>query len=75
MRALRDQPADKVILTASIARKAAAANLEGDWAGRARKIVETEVYPALDRQIAAMQAVRAKAKPDTGVWALPGGDA
>ncbi|MFN3582343.1 DUF885 domain-containing protein [Phenylobacterium sp.] len=75
MRALRDQPADKVILTASIARKAAAANLEGDWAGRARKIVETEVYPALDRQIAAMQAVRAKAKPDTGVWALPGGEA
>jgi uncharacterized protein (DUF885 family) len=75
MRALRDQPADKVILTASIARKAAAAKLEGDWAGRARKIVETEVYPALDRQIAAMQAVRAKAKPDTGVWALPGGEA
>ena len=75
MRALRDQPADKVILTASLARKAAAANLEGDWAGRARKIVETEVYPALDRQIAAMQAVRAKARPDTGVWALPDGEA
>lgn len=75
MKALRDQPADKVILTASIARKAQAAKLEGDWAARAQKIVETEVYPALDRQIAAMQAVRAKAKPDTGVWALPGGDA
>jgi len=75
MKALRDQPADKVILTTSLARKAADAKLDGDWAGRARKIVETEVYPALDRQIAAMQAVRAKAKPDTGVWALPGGDA
>lgn len=75
MKALREQPADRVILTASIARKAAAANLPGDWAARAQKIVEAEVYPALDRQIAAMQAVRAKAKPDTGVWALPDGDA
>jgi len=75
MKALRDQPADKVILTASLAKKAVAAKLEGDWAGRAQKIVEAEVYPALDRQIAAMQAVRAKARPDTGVWALPGGDA
>lgn len=75
MKALRDQPADKVILTASLAKKAAAAKLDGDWAARAQKIVETEVYPALDRQIAAMQAVRAKAKPDTGVWALPNGDA
>ncbi|MBL8771433.1 MAG: DUF885 family protein [Phenylobacterium sp.] len=75
MRALRNQPADKVILTASLARKAQAAKLPGDWAARAQKIVETEVYPALDRQIAAMQAVRGRAKPDTGVWALPGGDA
>jgi uncharacterized protein (DUF885 family) len=75
MRALRSQPADKVILTTSIARKAEAAKLDGDWAGRARRIVEAEVYPALDRQIAAMEAVRGKARPDTGVWALPDGDA
>src|SRR3989344_8858763 len=75
MRALRGQPADKAILTTSNGRKAAAAKLDGDWAARAQKIVETEVYPALDRQIAAMEKVRAKAKPDTGVWALPGGDA
>lgn len=75
MKALRDQPADNVILTTSIAKKAAAAKLEGDWAARAQKIVETEVYPALDRQMAAMQAIRARARPDTGVWALPGGDA
>jgi len=75
MKALRDQPADKVILTTSLAKKAAAAKLDGDWAARAQKIVEAQVYPALDRQIAAMQAVRAKAKPDTGVWALPNGEA
>ena len=75
MKALRDQPVEKIILVTSIAKKAAAANLPGDWAGQAAKIVQGEVFPALDRQIAAMQALRAKAKPDTGAWALPGGDA
>lgn len=75
MRALRDQPATATILVTSLAKKAEAAKLAGDWAGRAAKIVEGEVFPALGRQIAAMQAVRAKARPDTGVWALPGGDA
>ena len=75
MKALRDQPADKTILVTSIIKKTQTANVAGDWGAQAQKIVETEVFPALDRQIAAMQAVRAKAKPDTGVWALPGGDA
>jgi uncharacterized protein (DUF885 family) len=75
MKALRDQPVEKIILVTSIAKKAKDANLTGDWAGQAAKIVQGEVFPALDRQIAAMQAVRAKAKPDTGAWALPNGDA
>jgi uncharacterized protein (DUF885 family) len=75
MKALRDQPAAQTILVASIVKKAKAANLPGDWEARASKIVTSEVFPALDRQIAAMQAVRAKAKPDTGAWALPGGEA
>jgi uncharacterized protein (DUF885 family) len=73
MRALRDQPAGKTILVASIAKKAKAANLAGDWEGRATKIVEGEVFPALDRQIAAMAALKAKTKGDTGAWALPSG--
>ncbi len=75
MKALRDQPAAATILVSSLARKAAAANVTGDWATRAEKIVASDVFPALDRQIAAMQALRARAKPDTGVWALPGGEA
>jgi uncharacterized protein (DUF885 family) len=75
MKALRDQPAEKTILVASIVKKAQAANLPGDWEGRASKLVASEVFPALDRQIAAMRAVRAKARPDTGAWALPGGEA
>ena len=73
LKALRDQPAGKTILVASIVKKAKAANLAGDWEGRATKIVEGEVFPALDRQIAAMAALKAKTKGDTGAWALPNG--
>jgi uncharacterized protein (DUF885 family) len=75
MRALRDQPAGKTILVTSIVKKAKTANLDGDWEGRASKIVEGEVFPALDRQIAAMTALKAKAQPNAGAWALPNGDA
>ncbi|THD62274.1 DUF885 family protein [Phenylobacterium sp.] len=75
MRALRDQPAGKTILVTSIVKKAKTANLDGDWEGRASKIVEAEVFPALDRQIAAMTALKAKAQPNAGAWALPNGDA
>jgi uncharacterized protein (DUF885 family) len=74
MKALRDQPAAQTILVASIVKKAKAANLTGDWEGRATKIVETQVFPALDRQIAAMTALKAKTKPDAGAWALPNGE-
>jgi uncharacterized protein (DUF885 family) len=75
MKALRDQPAAATIMVTSLAKKAKAANVPGDWAARAEKIVSGEVFPALDRQIAGMRATRARAKPDTGVWALPDGDA
>ena len=75
MRALRDQPAERTILVTSIAKKTREAGVAGDWEAQAARIVDAEVFPALDRQIAGMQAVRAKAKPDTGVWALPGGEA
>jgi uncharacterized protein (DUF885 family) len=75
MRALRDKPADQTILVTSLVKKAQAANLPGDWGGRATKIVDGEVFPALDRQIAAMTALRARARPDVGAWALPDGEA
>ncbi|MCR5874933.1 DUF885 family protein [Phenylobacterium sp. J426] len=75
MRALREQPAAQTVLVTSLARKTQAANLPGDWAARAEKIVQTEVFPALDRQIAAMEALKAKARPDAGAWALPNGEA
>jgi uncharacterized protein (DUF885 family) len=62
-------------LTQSLARRAAEEKLPGDWSARAAKIVETQVYPALDRQIALVRQQRAKARADAGAWAIPQGDA
>jgi uncharacterized protein (DUF885 family) len=70
MKALREQAPEKTIMVTSIIGKAKAANLTGDYGGPATKIVASEIFPALDRQIAGMQAVRAKATPDAGVWKL-----
>jgi uncharacterized protein (DUF885 family) len=75
MKALREQPAAQMVLVSSLAKKLKAANISGDYEAKATAIVEKEVFPALDRQIAAMQALRAKATSDAGVWKLPDGEA
>ena len=73
MRRLRDVPAAGSVLVTALAAKAAAAGVSGDWAARAAAIVTEQVQPALDRQIAAVTALRAAASMDAGVWKLPGG--
>ncbi len=75
LKALRDRPAARTILVTSLAEKARKAGLAGDWEGRAAAIVEKQVYPALDRQLAALAAVRPKAKSNVGAWSLPDGAA
>lgn len=75
MKGLRAVPAAQSGLVRSLARRTGDKRIAGDWAGRATKIVETSVYPALDRQIAAMTAIRARATHDAGAWKLPQGDA
>jgi uncharacterized protein (DUF885 family) len=62
-------------LTQSLVTRAAKANAAGDWQARASAIVEKQIYPALDRQIAAIKALRTKPRTDDGIWALPQGDA
>ena len=59
-------------LVESIARRAKA--IPGNWAERAKTIAAQEVAPALDRQIAELEAQRALAKDDAGMWARPNGD-
>ncbi len=60
-------------LVESIARRTK--GIPGNWAERARTIAAQEVAPALDRQIAELEAQRAVAKDDAGMWARPSGDA
>lgn len=67
-------PADNT-LTQSIVRRAAAAKLTGEWGTRATKIVEEQVYPALDRQIALIRELRPRARSTAGVGTVAGGDA
>ena len=61
-------------LTTSLAQRAVAAGIAGDWAARAAAIVETKIYPAIDRQRAAVQALRAESTHDAGTWKLPDGE-
>src|SRR5688572_17483133 len=49
-------------------------SIPGDWAARARSIASQEIAPALDRQITELEAQRAVAKDDAGMWARPNGD-
>ncbi len=68
-------PAAEAGLVTSLARRAAQNDLAGDWAARATRIVEGQVYPALARQAEAVRGQRAGAVHDAGVWRLPDGPA
>lgn len=67
-------PADTTLVQ-SLAARSQAKGIGGDFAMPAKRLVETKVNPALDRQIAALKAARAKATSDAGVWKLPDGAA
>ncbi|ODP37226.1 DUF885 domain-containing protein [Sphingomonas turrisvirgatae] len=59
----------------SLIERTAAKGIAGDWGTRAAKIIETSVYPALDRQMALIRQQRASARKTSGVWDVPQGDA
>lgn len=61
-------------LVESIERRTREKKIAGDWSGRARAIVQKEVVPALERQIAELTLQRARAKSEPGMWARPNGD-
>ncbi|HET9336460.1 MAG TPA: DUF885 domain-containing protein [Sphingomicrobium sp.] len=48
-------------------------DIPGNWADRARAIAQQKVAPALERQLAELQAQRPRATMDAGLWARPGG--
>lgn len=72
-RALRAQGGPDKGMAAVLARKAAAANVEGDWAARAAAIVDGPIAAALDAQIALFESLAPRAGIEAGVSRLPGG--
>jgi uncharacterized protein (DUF885 family) len=48
-------------------------NISGNWAERARTIAAQEIAPALERQLRELEAERAVATGDAGIWARPQG--
>ncbi len=59
-------------LVDSIARRTK--TISGNWAERARTVAAQEIAPALERQIAELEAQRAVAKDEAGMWARPNGE-
>jgi uncharacterized protein (DUF885 family) len=49
-------------------------NMSGDYAAKAAKIAKDRIAPALQRQLAELEAHRKRATSDAGVWKLPQGD-
>jgi uncharacterized protein (DUF885 family) len=72
--AVREPKASANSMVTSLATRAATKNLPGDWAARATAIVEGQVYPALDRQLAAVRELRPTTAAGDGVWRVPRGD-
>lgn len=75
MAKLRGPAAGDSGMVASLVDRARTKGVAGDWAARATRIVESQVYPALDRQIALMTQLRATTQAGDGAWRLPQGDA
>ncbi len=69
------QPASDALVVQSITRRAADKGLGNSYGRDAARIYNSQVLPALDRQIAEAKRLRAKATHDAGVWALPQGAA
>ena len=75
MRVLRSPAAADSILSTSVATRAAKLGIPGDYGAQAARIVARQVYPALDRQMQAISALRAGTVHDAGVARLPQGAA
>ena len=75
MAELRSPAPEQNSMANSIASRTAAKSIAGDWRGRAARIIAGQVYPALDRQMAAVQALRPTTPAGDGLWRVPNGDA
>ena len=75
MRKLRQAAPENSSMVQSLVKRAGAKGIAGDWQQRASKLVAGSVYPALDRQMAAMQQLKPTTRPGDGAWRLDDGKA
>lgn len=71
---LRDTPPAQTAMIGPAIERAHAKQL-GDIGPRAEQIFRSQIVPALNRQMQALEALAPKAKTSAGVWALPDGEA
>lgn len=74
LRTSRAAPVAQWGVVTSLATRAARASLNPRYATDAAHIAEQRIAPALDRQIAMLESLQARATSDAGVWKLPRGD-
>lgn len=75
MRKLRGAAAADSSLVQSLVRRAREKRIDGDWQARAARIVEADVYPALDRQASLVAELRRATPEGDGAWRIRQGDA
>jgi uncharacterized protein (DUF885 family) len=75
MSSLRSAPPADSILATSVATRTQKLALAGDYGTQAARIVETEIYPALERQMKALSELRPGAVHEAGIARLPEGGA
>jgi uncharacterized protein (DUF885 family) len=74
LRQLRAPAAESSSMVTSLAGRAKAKGIAGDFTARAAKIIAGQVYPAVDRQIALLERLRGTTPVGDGFWRLPKGD-
>jgi uncharacterized protein (DUF885 family) len=73
LRAGRAAPPEQWGVVTSLASRTS--EMDGDYAVDAAVIAAEKIAPAIDRQIAALEALEARATDSAGVWAQPDGEA
>jgi uncharacterized protein (DUF885 family) len=73
-RLLRQERGREAALVRSLVRRAREKNLAGDWEGRAVRIVDGPLAQALDRQLALLIEMRARAGTSPATGRLPDGE-
>jgi uncharacterized protein (DUF885 family) len=68
-------PAAQSRIVSSLATRASAKGLAGDYGAKATRIAADKVYPAITRQLAALNTAAKTATHDAGVWKIKDGEA